>query len=288
MPSTTLLIATIDASLGRVDYDALSDQARMELLIAGMPESFKKRIQDSQGYFRDVCKWPKDRCVHIGCDGEHVTRIKVNKVSFTDKQFPFDMIPPRTERFSIQRSGLRGTLDTSVLPQFLSFFSVHCNDLHGSINFIHFPRGIQTLEISHNNFSGSIALADLPDALNGFYASANNFSGELSLRDLPAAMQTFYVDDNKLNGELHIDRLPPRVETLVMDKNRFTGEFRLMDIPARLCVVDLASNALNGTIVLGEVGKRKPFQCLCDKVRTVIDSNGDMHPWEKHIRSEAR
>ena len=41
-----LKLMCVDPSLGRLDYDSLSDQALMETLVEGMNRTDKRRLQD--------------------------------------------------------------------------------------------------------------------------------------------------------------------------------------------------------------------------------------------------
>ena len=50
------ILCAIDPSLGRVDYDSLSDQSHMEFLIEATPEDRKRAFQDANGCFLDVCE----------------------------------------------------------------------------------------------------------------------------------------------------------------------------------------------------------------------------------------
>ena len=53
-----LLIIALDHCLGRLDYDGLSEQARMEILIDGADDDFKAFLCDENMEFRDVAEWP--------------------------------------------------------------------------------------------------------------------------------------------------------------------------------------------------------------------------------------
>ena len=46
---------SVDPSLGRLDPMLLSDQAMMEICIAGFDEKLKKWVQDDDGSHLDVC-----------------------------------------------------------------------------------------------------------------------------------------------------------------------------------------------------------------------------------------
>ena len=48
---------TVDPALGRIYKDTLSDQALMEILIAGMDDCIKSLYQDESGNFTDFQQW---------------------------------------------------------------------------------------------------------------------------------------------------------------------------------------------------------------------------------------
>ena len=56
------LLVSVDPSLGRLDYSLLSDQTLMEMLIESFDDETKKKYQDGQGMYLDICEWPKIKC----------------------------------------------------------------------------------------------------------------------------------------------------------------------------------------------------------------------------------
>ena len=97
-------ILSIDPALGRLDYDSLSDQALMEMLVEGIAQSKKAEFQDTHGNYRDTCDWSG-----TFCKDERVTGIVLSWKEFGERQFPFDVIPPLVERFIMKESNLHGT-----------------------------------------------------------------------------------------------------------------------------------------------------------------------------------
>ena len=69
-------LLSIDPALGRLDYDSLSDQARMEIFIDGLTEETKKHFQDPKGGFLDISEWSG---VFVTDDGE-VTDVDYSKL----------------------------------------------------------------------------------------------------------------------------------------------------------------------------------------------------------------
>ena len=77
--SQHIFLLCSDPNLGRVDYNSLSDQTLMELLIEGFDDKTKKRYQDDHGMYLDVCEWPfikyddDERVIKIDIDSLHVS-----------------------------------------------------------------------------------------------------------------------------------------------------------------------------------------------------------------------
>ena len=125
---TMLKLMCVDPSLGRLDYDSLSDQALMETLVEGMNRTDKRSLQDGKGNFKDISAWR-----FIKCTDDRVTQIYAFQKTYAKRQFPFEFIPSQVSKFSMILCGLYGTLDTSQLPLKLTRFNVPQNALYGSI-----------------------------------------------------------------------------------------------------------------------------------------------------------
>ena len=68
MCAFTITIAslfTADSSISRVDYNSLSDQTLMEMLIDGFDDESKRTYQEKDGTYLDVCEWSL-----VVCDDE--------------------------------------------------------------------------------------------------------------------------------------------------------------------------------------------------------------------------
>ena len=281
--SKILQVSCIDPSLGRLDYDSLSDQALMEMLVKGMNKESKRNIQDAHGNFDDVCEWGSKLLQYTRCINDRVTRISMVYAKWDEKQFPFDFIPPLVTQFIHCHGMIHGTLDTASLPVKLEKLDVSYNVLHGELNIEKFPRTLEKIEILANDFCGSIVLADLPPGLIHFEARRNKFTGEVSLSSLPLKMRELKLGDNNLMGSIHIDSLPERMQEIDLSMNAFTGEFRLLVFPPHLRTISIGSNRLNETLVLGDGDGVIGFILLFSDVKSVVDKEGKTHPWEETI-----
>ena len=273
----------IDPSLGRLDYDSLSDQALMEMLIDQMDTKEKNYFQDDNGNYKDVGEWPGVQCSES--DDERVVTIELSGLTFSPKQFPFKFIPPMVSYFGASQSNVQGTLEASHLPSKLTALYISHNKLHGPLNFAEFPRQMEKMHINANKFCGSLQLADLPRSLKDFIADKNQFCGEINLNDLPPAMEEFDVSNNILTGSVHIERLPEGVKDIILSYNSFLGTFRLMAITENLSYIDVRGNALSPTAVLGDVKTSVHGEAhfLIHGIATVVDANGNVHAWSDDL-----
>ena len=278
LPLRLALLFPADPPLGRLDYDALPDQALMEVIFEGMVDKFKNRVTDKDGDFQDVSRWK-----NVKCEDERVTQVQCVSCPFSDEPFPFKAIPPLVTRFVIESCNLHGTLDPLHLPESLTFLQLDSNNLHGTINFGSFPQNLQEISLFWNRFSGSCMLGALPDSVVIFDASSNEFSGEISLNDLPPAMEELRVHQNLLSGPIHIKALPSTMRLLNLSLNDFSGDFRLMVPPRSLEEICIVKTKLSATAVLLKESGEMPFDIYHDGLTAVVDENGDKHPWEGQI-----
>ena len=275
------LILTADPSLGRIDYSLLSDQALMEILFDGIRMYDGLSVRDENGNFKEITEWPRIRCI-----GDSVAKLRICGTQLSDKQFPFDFIPPRVTVFKGFSSNLHGTLDPSVLPHSLIFFDFSDNKLHGSVDLRSFPEKLQEIDIHVNSFSGSLDLTSLPASIMKLDAGENAFSGEVSLNHLPSRIEELYFNQNSLSGSISIEKLPETLAYLKLDENEFEGDFRLLDIPPNLKELPIFGNKWDrkGKLVLPrDAGQGNMHLKIYGHCIAVVDECGNTHPWEKEI-----
>ena len=274
----SVFLLSLDPALGRLDYDSLSDQALMEILISGMNNYEKANFQDENGNFLEISEWDG-----VQFESDRVTSIQWLYLEFSEQQFPFAFIPLLVRCFQVSHASLCGTLDPSLLPTTLDDFDVSINALDGSIDFSAFPRAMQTIDISWNLFAGSCALGDLPDALTHFIANHNVFEGEIVLSDLPVKMEKLILNGNRLTGPLRIESLPASVEEISLAWNKLSGDFYMGSFPESLQKVDFSNNPMSGKAILSRVDGEMHFQIVNTCIASVEDENGDKHAWEPHF-----
>ena len=257
-----LFFCALDPSLGRLNYESLSDQVLMEMLIDGMSEDEKEWYQDDNGNFLDVCQWNAG-LGEFKCANDRVSRIRFEGSEFSEKQFPFEFTPPLVTHFEIIGCSIHGTLNTLYLPRTLIVFEANLTELHGSLNF-----------------------SALPDTLVTFDVHENNFSGEVNLNNLPVALENLDVSHNNLSGSIDIERLPPSLATVDLSSNGFTGDFRLLSFPQTLLTLIIMNCPLSGTAVLRKASGEMPFVIENFDFTKVVDEDGEVHAWERDIVEE--
>ena len=272
---------TVDPSLGRLDYDSLSDQALMEMMLEHIVQDDIDDIKESNGNYKDACEWED-----VICEDGRVQKVNLSRRFFEKiKQFPFEFIPPGVKSFVMDECFLYGTLDTSLLPQGMSdALCLIDNDLYGSVDFQGLPRNLEFLILDQNKFSGSCTIADLPSTLVHFSIEDNEFGGEIVLDDLPSKIRKVSVVNNHLTGPIVISKLPQKLDFLSLASNPFSGEFQLMEFPPRLRSVNIAATKMSETAVLRHATGPMEFTLYHDFITSVVDENGEKHKWERKIQ----
>ena len=286
-----LFITALDHTLGRLDYDGLSDQARMEILIDGACPDFKAIVSDENTAFKDVADWPG---VTSNADGQ-VTEINFSPFgglrtrieNAIDGTVHLEFLPPNLTHCDMPQMQARGTLETAKLPQSLVNFAIDVNDFHGTVDFAALPKSIELFNISHDNFSGRCDLTHLPSTLKYLLLSSNRFSGEVNLTSLPTQMRYISLSSNSFTGELCLDHLPETLRELSLFKNQFSGNFQLRRLPLALQGLEAHENSFAGTAVLdsalGTIGVSVLVTLFDCNIEAIVDELGHAHRKEKSI-----
>ena len=251
----SILLLSADSSLGHIDYDSLSDQTLMEILVDSFFSMEKQKHQDEDGDYLDVCMWP-----YIYCDASgNVTKVK--KVGGMGGSASLSHIPPKVEFFQMPGGRLTGTLETSLLPQ-----------------------GLRHFDIRKNSFRGSANLATLPENLVDFNIYDNAFSGSVDLSKLPASLTELKIGSNNLSGSLCLSCLPRGLRALSLRNNMFSGEFRYENAPSGLRQFYAYGNDFDEVAV---VSKDATVTLMADSgVTSVIDEEGGRHRNQRRILTQ--
>ena len=224
-----LFVATIDDPLGRFNPSMLTDQARMEMLVASRKETtanqdYFLKFTTDDGDYLDACDWP---CVACD-DAQNVTSINWKLQKWVDGPVTLDYLPENLEYMDIicrlfETAKASGTITTSLLP-----------------------RVLQYLAVSGQNFFGTLDLSALPPAMTHFYGIYNKFAGTIDLEHLPPKMEIIDLSGNKLSGTLSLTKIQASMRRLILDSNEFSGTIELESLPAGMEVLDLHANELSG------------------------------------------
>ena len=309
-------LRTIDPALGRLDYDSLSDQANMEILVEALDDDFQRTVRDRNGNFLDVCDWP---CVECN-DDEDVVKVtlksKFNSIASGTVNFshiPRNVVEFRartdaghflatpcsltgtiaTERlssiiqvFDVDHCIFHGTLEMKTLLRDLRSFDVSHNRFEGECDLTALPRGLEQVYAMYNQMTGTVRLDKLPEKLATLNLSHNKFTGSIDLSHLPAALDRLVLAYNSLSGEINLESLPPNLRSLVITENNFSGKFQMRKNPASLRQFDASKNAFMGTAVIPWEDYR--FHMGSNFLTAVVDEFGVKHTREAEILRQQR
>ena len=219
----SLRFLTIDPSLGRLDYESMSDQALMEMVVSNMQGLLLKELQDENGNFKDACEWLETVCDDDG----NVRNIYWSSIDFE----------------------LLGTLESDYLPPMLKTLELYGegdDPLCGTLETRLLPSGLYYLFIKYTKFSGTLDFRELPNEIRWIELVSNCFEGEIVLESLPGSLTHLNLIGNVLTGTLNFDHLPHKLTHLDLAKNHFVGTVSFEKIPESLGWLDFSENALTG------------------------------------------
>ncbi|KNH09273.1 leucine-rich repeat protein [Perkinsela sp. CCAP 1560/4] len=151
-----------DHSYRYVDYHAMSDQQRAEMLIERVKTSNSQRfILGEERYHRkDICDWIGIRCTGAG-SVEDIAWGFFGLRGFMDLSW----IPPKAERFQVQGNSISGTIDASKLPRGLRLLNIAGCTFHGNFQFPDLPRSLEEIFIPGNTLTGTIWMSHAQQGL---------------------------------------------------------------------------------------------------------------------------
>ena len=269
----SLLAQSVDPALGRLDYDSLSDQTLMEMLVSTLSKESKAAYQDENGAYTDIEEW-----YGVECDSEGtVTALSMN-VSHMDLvgSLSFQFAPPKIRKIEIYKQrGLVGSLATRELPTSLEDLRIRGTGMSGTLDLTSLPMGLVQFAIPDNDFSGGCDLSALPSGLEYFSAYKNSFSGSINLSKLPATLKILDLSFNELCGEVEFGNLPESLTNILLAHNALSGSVIIRECHPRMMQVNLFNNLFDGTAVIlnslhwAQLGK--------NNFTSVVDESGKPH-----------
>ena len=174
------LLLSVDPSLGRIDYNLMSDQTLMEMLIEGFDDETKKTYQDNDGIYLDIRDWSD-----ITFDGdERVAGIKISRLH-VNGSLALCYVPPKVI-----------VLEISVWGK---------SELTGSIDLTCLPDGVQKLYLEYHQFTGSVDLTKLPWKMQVLLLRDNQLTGSLVIQKIPPSMVFMDMRNNHFSAVAVVD-----------------------------------------------------------------------------------
>ena len=246
------ILLGVDASLGRLDYSLMPDQALMEMLVEGLNDETKKKYQDKHGMYLDVCEWSG-----INCDAhQRVIRISIGiDVSSENVRSLLELrhVPPEVKVLKISSmpgGKLTGSFDLTQLPCGMEHLYIHYNQLTGAIDLAQLPGGMKELYLNCNQLTGAIDLTQLPGGMKELYLNYNQLTGAIDLTQLPGGMETLFLRNNQLTGVVDLTQLPGEMNSLWLNNNQLSGAIDLTQLPGGMKTLWLNNNQLSGPLII--------------------------------------
>ena len=269
------LFLSVDPSLGKVDYSLMSDQTLMEMLIEGFDTESKKKYQDTDGMYLDVCTWPWVICD----DNERVIGIRITRF-YLYGSLELCYVPPKVKVLAIcvlGKSGLTESIDLTRVPDGMEELDLRSHKLTGEVDLTQLPDGMERLYLNNNQLTGGIDLTQLPSGMQMLYLDDNQFTGEVDLTRMPEGMVWLYLNHNQLTGGIDLTHLPAGMGHIYLSNNRLSGEIDLTELPDGMVGLYLENNHLSGSLVIKKLtheiyidARRNRFNAVA-----VVDSETD-------------
>ena len=269
----SLTVQSVDPALGRLDYDSLSDQTLMEMLVSTLSEESKAAYQDENGAFTDIEEW-----YGVDCDSDGSVielRMNVSHINLVGS-LSFQFCPPKVQEIYIfMQFGIVGSIATRALPTSLEDLRIRGTGMSGTLDLTSLPMGLVQFSIENNDFNGSCDLSALPRGLECLSAFKNSFSGSVNLSKLPATLKMLDLSFNELSGEVEFENLPETLTNILLAHNALSGSVIIKESHPGMMQINLFNNSFDGTAVVSNSLPR--VQLGKNKVRAVVDESGKPH-----------
>ena len=275
-------LKAIDAHVGRVDIESLSDETMLELMVQDLPPEARAVFIPEEA--SEEVFLMRSRPVGLDDKG-HIVRIYPlslpnEEPMYLEGTIHFEYMPRHVQSFNLYKlNDLKGTVETNELPESLRIFGVSANKFSGSFNFEVLPRELRYLNLSYNSFSGSCVFTSLPVHLEEIYLQRNGFRGSIALHSLPRTLKKLNISENALSGSLILENLPDGLGSLLCQQNQFSGEFVLRYKPQSLHWLYAGNNLFTGTATLHDAFN---FRTTLPRnpIEAIRDQNGRITPYK--------
>ena len=258
MPLSYTLLTTDHESLGRVNPSMLTDQQRMELLVADIKNI--RALQDAEGAFLPIHNWP----------GVHFEP-HLEEIDFGENKYFNNLL--NTPRFIV---GPEGSIDLHYIPSQVEYFTISGLHLDGTVDKSALPESLVHIELTGNNFRGPFALENLPKSMRQVYANKNFLDGSLNLPGLPDTMRELVIADNNFSGSIDLTALPEGMEAIDLANLKLSGNIDLQRLPAQLVLLKLDRNSFQQPTLVFDPAKHPDLQIFLDKESfgAIVDPDG--------------
>ena len=269
------ILLGVDASLGRLDYSLMPDQALMEMLVEGFDDKTQKQYQDNHGMYLDVCEWSG-----ITCDAhQRVIRIVIDIDDSSENVcslLELCHVPPKVKVLKISSmpgGKLTGSVDLTQLPCGMEALHLNSHQLTGAIDLTQLPGGMNALYLLNNQLTGAIDLTQLPGGMEYLYLRNNQLTGAIDLTQLPSGMKTLWLSNNQLTGAIDLTQLPGEMKTLWLNNNQLSGSLVIKRLPSTMHTLIASSNKFNAVAVV-DLERNVIVALRGSGVTSVVDSHG--------------
>ena len=236
MPVNALLLLSSDSGAARVDFQSLSEQSLLELLVENMKCKFE--FQNDEGDFYAAEEWL----------GVTFADSNVTKVHWESEAGVYGFLEEPNERMTPG-----GSIDFQWFPAAVESIIITFMELEGGIATEVLPRGLLFLDCSRNKFSGSFALETLPPNINSVYAPGNALSGDIDLEKIPDSLHHLSLEGNSVTGGVRFS-LTSQIYFCFLHNNKLTGPVDLVHMPGTLQKLTLHGNNIRQQeLILGKL-----------------------------------
>ena len=251
IPAISVLIASDDSHLSRLDPSLLSQQAQMEMFVDAMQN--KDRFMHNENY-KDLSEWHGITCNDAGEVVEiHIDYDEEPQEALLGGRMNMKFLPQTVQLILLDGQAIRGTLEANALPDIIKSFSVVRNEIEGPLVMSDFPRGIQIVDVGENKLQGEINWAAMPPNLEIFSVPGNKLCGGILLSNLPPSLTLLGLGVNQFSGEISLLSLPPNLTHLDVSNNDLYGSLIFDAIPARMEAFELSGNRFTGTVHFSQI-----------------------------------
>ena len=257
----------------------------MELLIADLDDTAKKRFQNEDGSFNDACAWRGVTCSEAGEVVELTFYYSIGHGTLALNLIPHTVRNCRlcnshTPGCKDERK-MFGTLDTATLPPVLLSINLSYNLYSSTLDLTCLPVELKSFDVRNNRFTGSCNLESLPATLRSLELANNRFSGSVCLTKLPVTLTTLWLRNNAFSGELCFANFPPKMIRCFLEENQFSGEFHFPHVRNENFMLYASENNFEGTAVIPAATREVRLQNT--GVVAVVDIDGSPNPQQPAI-----